>query len=222
MPASGTYLFDPTLTEIVTEAYERVGIFGGDLTTNHMVTATRSLNYVLAGFANRQLNLWTVQNQTLNLVTGQSAYTLPAGTVDLLEVFRVETGGTTLRMSRVSREDYWSFPDKTTTGTPTVFYVDRQITPVLYVWQPPTASFTSLTYNRIRQMQDAGAPGNTLDVPYRFQNALAAGLAKELAVKYNPSRVIDLAAMAKEAFDAAAAEDRERVPMGVAPDMTGY
>ncbi len=222
MAPSGTYLFDPQLTEIITEAFERVGIFGGELTTNHMISAQRSLNFVLSSFASRQLNLWTVQNQTLALVTGQSSYALPAGTVDLLEVFRVESSGITLRMSRVSREDYWSFPDKTTTGTPTVFYVDRQIDPVLYVWQPPTAAFTSLNYNRIRQMQDAGAPGDTLDVPYRFQDALVAGLAERLAVKYNPSRVIDLSEMARRAFDAAAAEDRERVPMGIAPDMTGY
>ena len=80
---SGTAAFNLDLTELVEEAFERVG---SEMRTGYdLKTARRSLNLMFADWANRGINMWTFEQGTINLVQGLNTYPIPVDTVDLLE-----------------------------------------------------------------------------------------------------------------------------------------
>ena len=222
MATSGKTAFNPDISEIIEEAYERIGVdaIGG----YDVRTARRSLNLLGLEWANRQVHLWTIDSDTIPLTTGVGDYPLPMDTVDLLDVMiRTTSGGvsTDAAIGRMSMGDYANIPTKQSTGRPVQYYVDRQSpTPTLYVWPiPPDTSYT-LVYWRMRRMQDAGDAGYmSADVSVRAIPALVSGLAYYLAMKRNPSRLMETKAIYDEQFTMMAEEDRERVSFVVRPVM---
>jgi hypothetical protein len=149
------------------------------------------------------------------------------------QYFRVrETGGATLNIqelyfntslqdtvvTRISRAEYISYPLKNQTGRPTSFYVDRQINPVIYLWPTPTPQYNNLFYTRVELMQDIGQMINMADIPQRFYEALVSGLAVKLSIKYMPARLEILRQEYEHAFNIAAREDTERVPLRIYGD----
>jgi hypothetical protein len=113
----------------------------------------------------------------------------------------------------MARDEYLMIPDKTEEGYLNRYYFDRQrTTPTLTFWNVPENSTDTVIYTRIRALQDVGVASNTLDIPPRWQEAVASGLAAKLAVKYAPERIGPLAGEARAQFAAAKQEDRERTP----------
>jgi len=220
MTTSGTALFNPDVAELIEEAFERIG---SESTTGYDVrTARRSLNLLGLEWANRQVNLWTISSATVPLLVATATYTLPADTIDLLDVvIRTTSGGvnTDLAIGRLSLGDYSSIPTKASPGRPVQFYVDRQgAAPTVTVWPvPPDTSYT-LVYWRMRRIQDAGADGgNTMDVSARAIPALVSGLAYYLAMKRAPGRLQETKLIYDEQFTLMAEEDRERATFRVVP-----
>jgi len=220
MTTSGTALFNPDVAELIEEAFERIG---SESTTGYDVrTARRSLNLLGLEWANRQVNLWTISSATVPLLVATATYTLPADTIDLLDVvIRTTSGGvnTDLAIGRLSLGDYSSIPTKASPGRPVQFYVDRQgAAPTVTVWPvPPDTSYT-LVYWRMRRIQDAGADGgNTMDVSARAIPALVSGLAYYLAMKRAPERLQETKLIYDEQFTLMAEEDRERATFRVVP-----
>lgn len=221
MATSGTATFNLDLVELVEEAFERAGSevrSGYDLRT-----ARRSLNLLLADWANRGLNLWTFEEGSVPLVAGTATYALPADTVDIIEhVLRTGTGSaqSDLTMTRTSVSTYAAIPNKTAQGRPLQVLVTRGITPSVTVWPVPdqTGVYT-LRYWRLRRLQDAGSGVNTPDVPFRFLPALVAGLAYHVAMKVpgGVDRLPILEGQYREAFQTAMDEDRERAPVRLVP-----
>lgn len=221
MSTSGTTAFNPDLTEIIEEAYERCGAearSGYDLRT-----ARRSMNLMFAEWANRGVNLWTVAQGTVPLVSGTATYTLPADTVDLLDsVVRTGSGTsqTDITISRISEPVYATIPNKTAAGRPIQMWVQRLITPQVTLWPVPNQSdYYTLVYWRLRRIQDAGTGANTMDMPFRFLPAMVAGLAYHLALKVpgGLERLQVLKAQYDEAWDLASSEDREKAPIRILP-----
>lgn len=220
MATSGTTLFNPDILECVEEAYERAGL---ELRSGYdLKTARRSLNFILSEWANRGLNLWTVQSGTLVLVPGQKTYTsadgLPADAVDYIEhVCRTTSGGipTDISLNRISVSTYANIPTKDQTGRPYQIYVNRATnSPQITLWPVPDSSTTyTLAYWYLKRIDDATNPGSqTLEVPFRFYNALVAALAYHIALKKPEAqeRISMLKSLADEAFQLAADEDRDR------------
>ncbi len=165
MTTSGSRDFNLDVAEIIEEAYERCGI---DVRTGYEArTARRSLNLMFAEWANRGLNLWTVNQATISLVQGTSEYTLSSDVVDSLEVV-LRRSGTDFEVQRISRGDYVTLPDKTTQGRPSQYYLDRQIAPKLNLWAVPENSTDQIIYYYVRRIEDADALVNTTDMPFRF------------------------------------------------------
>lgn len=132
---------------------------------------------------------------------------------------------TDIRLYPISRTDWMSLPQKLIMQDRTTSYwLDRQVIPVFNVWpQVNSANTYQLVYRRSRYVFDADiVGGQQLDVPQRFLKAFVSGLAADLAVKWAPERAVSLAAVAMQDWNEAAAEDEERVPLYIAPDMTGY
>jgi hypothetical protein len=133
----------------------------------------------------------------------------------------VRRDGTDYGIDRISRDDYLNIPDKDSQSRVSQFYVDRRIDPVLNVWPTPDNSTDILIFDRLVRMDDASAATNTLQMPFRFYPALAAGLAYYIALKRAPQRVQILKAVYEEEFDRAAAEDRDRASLQIQP-FVGY
>jgi hypothetical protein len=215
MTTSGSRDFNLDVGEIIEEAYERCGL---EVRTGYDArTARRSLNLMFADWANRGLNLWTVTQTTQALTQGTATYTLAADVVDILEMV-LRRDGTDYEVERISRGEYLTFPNKTAQGRPSQFYFDRQIQPVITLWQPPENSTDILVYYYVRRLQDADTLVNTTDMPFRFYPCMVAGLAYYIAMKRAPDRLQILKAVYEEEFMRAADEDRDRVSLFLQPD----
>jgi len=228
MTTTGTTLFNLEFTELAEEAWERAGRemrSGYDLRT-----ARRSMNLLTIEFANRGINMWTIEPGTITLTPGVSTYPLPADTIDIIEhVIRTDAGNPSLQsdltISRISVSTYSSIPAKLTQGRPIQIFVRRlRDAPEIVLWPVPDPSTVyTLAYYRLRRIQDAGSGVQTQDAPFRFLPAIAAGLAYHIAVKTPElmERVPMLKQIYDEQFDLAASEDREKASVRFVPRMYG-
>jgi hypothetical protein len=224
MSTSGTQSFNLDLSEIVEEAFERCG---AELRTGYdLRTARRSLNLLFADWANRGINLWTVEQGSITFVPGQATYDLPIYTVDLLEhVIRTGAGNAStqadLNITRISVSTYATIPNKLTQARPIQVYIDRlSPTPTITVWPTPDNVQTyTFVYWRLRRIEDAGNGVNTMDVPFRFLPCMIAGLASYLSLKVpgGLERAQMLQAQYDAAWDLAAGEDREKAAVRFVP-----
>lgn len=213
MATSGTATFNLDFDDIIVEAYERCGLEVRD--GYDMKTALRSINLMFSEWANRGLNLWTIDQRQVALVTGQYEYTLPDDTVDALSaVIRTNAGLSTqqdITIDRIGYAEYLHIPNKSTQSRPAQYFVQRTAPAKLFLYPAPDATQSYIfRYYAIRRIQDAGAFTNTADISFRFLPCLVAGTAYYLSVKKAPDKVQLLKAMYDEEFSHAAAEDRER------------
>lgn len=239
MTTTGTTNFNLNLSEIVEEAFERAG---SELRTGYdLRTARRSLNLLFADWANRGINMWTIEQGSISLTPGTATYTLPNDTVDLLEHV-IRTGPATpstqadLVITRISISTYASIPNKLTQARPIQILVNRNSgaaypdglippgsivqNPSVTLWPVPDASQPyTLVYWRLRRIEDAGNGVNTFDIPFRFLPCLVAGLAYYIALKIpeGVERLTLLKAMYDEAWELASGEDREKAAVRFVP-----
>ncbi len=346
MSVSTSYVFSPSLDDIITDAYERCGIAPSDISSQMWTSALYSVNGVMIEFTNMQLNLWEVEQEILSLTEGVRSYQLPAGTIDVLEGYRrsfdrvfggtatSSAGGTAANafdsnldtactqvssngnisynygtsnptvitmvgyasevaatltltyegsndnsnwtslvsnvsqsypakqivwnivttpgayqyyrvrasaggtlncaefylannekdypLGRMSRQDYDGITNKSTSGIPVAFYIDRAVNPIINIYLTPDSQFTMVKYNRIRQLHTMSGATQNLDSPFRFIEAMTAKIASKLAVKFAPDRLAMLKGEATESIQMAQTEDRERVKASFLPDLSGY
>jgi hypothetical protein len=218
---SGTATFRLNVEDIITEAYERCGINAESRTGYQAVSARRSMNILFSEWANRGINYWTVQNNTLALVKDQTTpYTLPVGTIDLIDaVIRDASTGSNIDtvLNRISIADFNQLPDKTSSGKPSQYMIDKQYTPNIYVWQIPDTNDYSIVYWSINQLEDITASNEDADVPYRWSDCICAGLASKLSLKFAPDRFQVLDQVYERSFEFAASTDNDGVTMRVRP-----
>lgn len=214
MTTSGSKNFELDVAEYIEEAFERCGL---EVRTGYdLRTAKRSLNLMLAEWANRGLNQWTIKQRTLSLTQGDGDYSLSNDVIDVLSVV-VRRSDTDYALDRVSRDTFISIPNKTTQGRPSQFFLDRQNTPNLKLWPVPENATDTIVYDALTRMDDADTQTNTMDMPFRFYPCLAAGLAYYMSLKRAPDRIQLLKAMYEEEFERAMAEDRDRSSFNIVP-----
>jgi hypothetical protein len=235
MTTSGTSGFNLDLNDIIEEAFERCGV---EVRTGYEHrTARRSLNLLTIEWANRGINLWTIEQGSIPMVQGQIIYTLPVDTIDLLDqVIRTQSGvnQTDINISRISVSTYATIPNKNTQGRPIQVWIDRQsgateptgvAAPEIYVWPTPDQSnFYTFVYWRLRRIQDAGNGTSTQDIPFRMLTCLVAGLAYYLSLKIpDAANRIEMLKMAyEEQWLLASSEDREKASLRLAPREMFY
>ena len=230
MTTSSTTTFNLDLNDIVEEAFERCG---AELRTGYdLRTARRSLNLLTIEWANRGINLWTIEQGSIPMVQGQIVYNLPVDTIDLLEhVVRTQTGEqqTDITINRISIDTYSTIPNKNAQGRPIQVWINRQSgaqnlsgvqAPNINVWPAPDQNnYYTFVYWRLRRLQDAGDGVTTQDIPFRFLPCMVAGLAYHLSLKIPGAleRSMSLKAQYEELWQQAADEDREKAPLRIAP-----
>jgi hypothetical protein len=229
MTSSGTYAYAPALSDLIIQAFGRCQIRRSALTAEHLSDAKECANLLQVEWANRSgINLWTVDLVSQALTAGTATYNLEARTLGILAAY-ISTGtpGTDRIITSISRDDYAAFPDKTTTGVPTVYWFNRQVTPQITVWQSPdTAATYTLKFYRARQIQDAAiTSGQNAEIPYRFLEAYTAALALALSRLYPPQDAqvrADLKEQAAQSWIEASTKDVEDVPLSFAPAVSSY
>ena len=214
MATSGTTTFNLDLNNLVEEAFERCG---SEMRTGYdLRTARRSLNLLTAEWANRGVNLWTIEEGTLSLTTGTITYNLPTDTIDLIEqVIRTGTGTNQqdININRISAPTYGTIPNKNTTGRPVQVWINRQATqPNINVWPAPEDNSYTFVYWALKRIDDAGTGVTTQDIPFRFLPCLVAGLAYYIAMKTPElaDRITMLKTVYDEQYALAAGEDRDK------------
>ena len=223
MATSGTTGFDLNIDDIIQEAYERCAIVtssGYDLKS-----ARRSLNLLFAEWGNRGIHLWKVEQDENALVAGQATYTVSSDVNDVLEAFISSTAAASntsntqdISLSKIDRSAYAAIPNKFETGTPSQYYVDRQTTPVINLYQTPDlSSYTVLKYFVIKRIEDAGAYTDQADVAYRFLPCMCAGLAYYLSMKKNPQLVQQNKMIYEDELKRALEEDGQRASTFITP-----
>jgi hypothetical protein len=207
-------------------AFARVQVRPSEINQDMMFNARMALNLLLSEFSNTQPNLWTVGLQTMPLTQGVGTYSVPAATVMILDLY-ISTG-TTPVIDRilwpVSRTEYASYSNKTTQGTPTVFWYDRLISQTITFYPFPDGNgpYTAKFYS-VRQTNDADvANGNNIEIPYRFYEAYCSGLAWKLSEMYAPQLEDKLFARYQRAWEIAARQDTENVPLIIMPGIGSY
>ena len=221
---SSTATFDLSIDEIAEEAFERCGLqvrSGYDLKT-----ARRSLNLLLAEWANRGLNLWTIQLQektiaadTTNL-SGSDLFGSGANAaqeiIDITDVVISDSSNNDYSATSISRSTYFNYTVKTTSGRPSQYYFERTINPRLYLYPAADTAYT-LKYYALLRMKDSGAYTNNAEIPFRFLPCMTAGLAYYIAMKKAPDRIQLLKQIYEDEFQRAAAQDGERTSLFLTP-----
>jgi len=234
MATSGTYDFNLDVLELVDEAYQRCGL---ELRHGEQLrSARRSLDLLLTSWTNEQVNLWTLDQASLDLTDGTASYTISSPALDILDAVINDTDNYDSPMARISMEEYLKRPDKTSEGRPTHYAVERNSGNLtLYLWPVPDDSTLDFLYWRMRYIQDAGVYTNNPDVPKRFLPALVSGLAWYVANK-NPAKLIhdpagnivevdgvgfqrrqELLQQYTAEFERAKEEDRDRASLYIVP-----
>tara|TARA_R100000808_G_scaffold9248_1_gene25454 strand:- start:988 stop:1656 length:669 start_codon:yes stop_codon:yes gene_type:complete len=219
MAVSGSTDFELDVAEYIEEAFERCGLEAR--TGYDLKTAKRSMNILFADWANRGLNQWTIKQRTVSLVKSDGEYELLTDVIDVLAIV-VRRSNTDYSISRISRDEYLAIPTKTTEGRTTQFFLDRQITPNLKIWPLPENSTDVLVYDCLTRIDDADAYVNTMDMPFRFYPALAAGLAYYISLKRAPERTQLLKSVYEEEMRRAIDEDRDRASVQITPSLRNY
>ena len=228
MATSSSKNFEPDVAEYIEEAFERCGI---ELRTGYdLKSATRSLNIMLAEWANRGLNQWTVIEKTVAMVASTSTYNIDStnstAPIDVLDVFIRETSGsetTDIPLSRLSRAEYSHVTNKSTTGKPNQYFVNKLLSPTVTVYPvPDLSSKYTLHMNVLTRMDDAESATNPMELPFRFYTCLTAGLAYYMSMKRAPQLTGQLKAIYEEEFDRALSQDEERSSFHISPNLRSY
>jgi len=223
MATSGTTTFESTFSidDIITEAYERLGRF--DYSGNDLRSARRSLNIMFQEWANRGLHYWQVKNNSITLVNGQSVYTMfrstsdgtsdataVYGVDDILEAVYRNSSSVDFPLTKINRSAYQGLSNKTQTGVPTQYYVQRfidKVTITLYLTPGASEAGNFLNYYYVSRIQDAGNYTNEADVPYRFVPCMVAGLSYYLSQKINPQLTQNMKLLYEDELKRALEED---------------
>jgi hypothetical protein len=229
MATSETYTFSPSLGELVLYAFNLCQIRSPALTQAHMETSRMAANLLLADWSQQGVNLWKVDLVSEPLIEGQSTYAVDPKTIMILDAYiRKQYAPVTPKIDRiilpVSRTEYASYPNKDHQGFTSVFWFDRLIHPTVTLWPVPDGvSGDTLEYYRVTQVQDAALDaGKTMDLPYRWFNAFADGLALQLARSWAPSLITALAPFAEKSYATAAGNDVENASFYISPMLGGY
>jgi hypothetical protein len=228
MATSNTYVFNPSLGEIVLYSFNMIGVRNTALLAEHMESARMASNMMLASWSNQGVNLWAVDLVTVPLVNDQKTYSVDGNTVMILDAY-IQNDMTGEDIDRiilpVSRTEYASYPNKDQRGFPTVYWFDRLISPTVTLWPVPYASSgnQTLKYYRVRRLQDSSLQnGQNVEVPYLWLDAFATNLAMRLAMIWAPEKMQILKPLADEAYQIAASQNVENVPFYISPMLSGY
>src|SRR5210317_1213905 len=232
---SGTTTFEKgfSISDIVEEAYERIGIQG--VSGYQLKGARRSLNIMFQEWANRGLHYWEVRKNNITLVDGQNTYTMYRSTSDgssdatsiygvddILECSYRNASSIDTPLTKINRSAYQALSNKSSTGQPVQYFVQRfidRVTVTLYLTPGSTEAGNTINYYYVKRIQDVGDYTNAADVPYRFAPCMSSGLAYYLSQKFAPQRTQELKLLYEDELQRALQEDGSSSSSYISPKV---
>lgn len=197
------------VTSFVNATYSLVIEYSFDNTTWYTVFTTGSQTYV-AGQTNWFIPVSPVEARYWRIREVSAA---ALGICLNIQELYFNQPNTSYRLSRISRMDYISISNKAQQSTQSSFIVQKNVVPSLILWPVPNGTYSYLVYNRIRYIQDITSLTQTVDAPPNFIEAVVAGLAARIALKFAPEKFQMLKAEQDQAMNSALATNVEDVPM---------
>jgi hypothetical protein len=227
MTTSGTFLFAPSVGELVINAYGRCQIRGPALVAQHWYDSRTESNLLQIEWQNKGVQLWTIDLQSVPLVQGTPTYNVPSNTMTILDTYITTFAGTQQNdrlILGISRADYAALPNKFQLAPPTAWWFNRLIAPVITVWPVPDLNnFYTLNYYRYRLIQDSVVAGGLApEMPIRFLDAWTAGLAHRFARLHAPALEAIRGTDAEKAWGIASTQDFENTPVRIQPQIANY
>ena len=226
--SSGTNNFTLSGGSLIREAFDRIGVRPAALTREHITSALLSANLEFSLFASSPVDLWEVELVQIALVAGTAAYTLAPEIQLITDAYCTLVQGSNPPIDRllvsISRDEYAAYSSKTTQGPPGQYWFQRLEVPTVTLYPVPDGvTETYLNIFCMKRVQDVTSSGvQTLDIPYRFLDAIASKLATRLAVKFAPDRYPMLKTISDEVWKTIFFDDQERAPLMITPDFSGY
>lgn len=233
MATSGTYIFNPDLAEMVDEALERCRIDPAKITSRHILSARRSMRFMLADWATRDYHNFRIQRQSFALVQSQSVYI--AGTdfdneapatngqaiLDILHVV-LRRNGVDTPVVLMSRDELINIPDKDIEGRPDRVFIDKGRDGItLTFWTVPENSTDEIHYDAVLKFEDSDTAADNSDIPYYMYDAFAYGLSFRLAEKFSvPDLEAALYQKSENAFRSGSNAARERGDVRIVPSSS--
>jgi len=225
MATSGTYIFNPDLAELVDEAMERARIDPAHITSRHILSARRSMRFMLADWATDDYHDFRIVREEFTVTESQAEYV--AGTdfdiansrlIDVINVV-LERNGVDTPISFMSRAEFIDIPEKDIEGRPDRIFIDKQRDQLVFtLWTVPENSTDVIKYDAVRKFEDSDTAADSADIPYQMMEAFAAGLAFRLAEKYAPPELEQaLYGKAEIAFRKGTNAVRERGDVRIVP-----
>lgn len=231
MATSGTTTFSETARQIATSALEEIAVIriGQTPEAEDMTKATESLNLMLKTWgASPDPKLWLLTEGSVTLLAATASYALPAAR-KVISV-RKRTSGVDLPLIKMSRSDYYDYPNKSAAGMPFQWFFDPQrASRTLYVINVPgtaEAASTTLPYTYLRLIEDIASLDNDFDVPVEWVEVLKFGLAARLALTYrkhisDPTGYAEIKARAQELYAQLDSYDDESASVFLQPSFDG-
>jgi hypothetical protein len=227
MATSGTYIFNPDLAELVDEAMERARIDPAHTTSRHILSARRSMRFMLADWATKDYHDFRITEETMALVESQAAYVagvdfdLGVSGLNIIDIIDValRRDGVDTPVTFMPRSELLNIPDKTTEGRPDRVFIDKGRNGItMTFWTVPENSTDEIIFNSVRKFEDSDTAADTADIPYYMYDAFAYGLAFRLAEKFAlPELEQTLYGKAQNAFRDAQNYVRERGDVRIVP-----
>lgn len=219
-----SYVYAPSSAEVVLNAYSRLQIRGTALLAEHIYTAKNEFNFMLAEWSSAGPNLWSVDALTIPLVPGVTTYPVDPTTIATLDIYVTGTGQADRILMPISRSEWASYPNKTMPGFPSVYWFDRLIHPYLTIWPAPYPWLCGqiVIYRWCQNKTADTANGASLDIPYRFLDAAAAGLSYRLSRHFAPQLEQIRGMDSDKAWMRASTQDSEKVPLFISPMTSSY
>lgn len=219
MSSSGTYLFDPSLADFCDEAFERAGLSPKKITGDHIMSFRRSVNFMFSMLSNKGVRQWKFTQLEHTTAVDETSFNLTTGMIDVTGVV-LRRDEVDTEMYPISRNDYLILANKSLTGRPDRYFVDKKrdtpgdsVPPVMYYWQAGENATDVIVVDMWLRPEDAGTAQATMDIPYRWYDWAAEEMAARMAQKFKPERRAELKASAKELFMEADEGDQESAPL---------
>ena len=217
------------VTRLIEKALRRCGLSPASNTAETMQTAREDLFMLLMSLSNRGLNLWCIDRQTIPLVSGQATYTLPTGTLDVLNLnLATPLDGQVreLPLTPLNRDDFASLPNKAqASAVPVNYWFEKLREPRITLWPTPSDSTRYLILYRYRQIQDIGDFTNEIEIPARWLEAICWHLALRLAFELpqvTAERLTAVQQMASAMTIEVEGGETDGAPVYIAPNLRGY
>lgn len=219
MATSGSTNFSLTRNDIIQEALELIGVVAAEESpaAADVATADRSLNMMVKGWMAKGINLWRQTEGSLAATAGQASFTMGTGgdytTARPLRISsaRLSVSSIETPLMEMSRQEYFDLPLKTSTGRPSAYYYDPQLSlGKIYLWPTVATGVTAtLKFSYQRTVEDFDAAANTPDFPQEWFECLAYNLAGRLAPKFGATLGPEVLAIAISSLDDLMGWDRE-------------